>query len=88
MVGVWSFFVLHLSLAGNLGRLTWVRLLQPQEQRYPFLPMCAVFLCVNSITANVCKIYMCRGLCIQPHIYGGCTNTVRQESLSDDKWTR
>ena len=26
-----------LSLLGNLGRLTWVKLQQPQEQRYPVL---------------------------------------------------
>ena len=35
--------VLHLPLAGNSGRLTWIRLQQPQEQRYPFLTVCAVF---------------------------------------------
>ena len=38
--------LLHSSLAGNLGRLTWVRLQQPQEQRYPFLTVGVVFLCV------------------------------------------
>ena len=32
-------FLLHtlLSLSGNSGRLTWVRLQQPREQRYPAL---------------------------------------------------
>ena len=40
------FFSLHLSLAGNSGCLTWVRLQQPQEQRYPFLTVRAVFSCV------------------------------------------
>ena len=38
---------LHLYLAGNSGRLTWVRLQPPQEQRYPFLTVRAVFLCVQ-----------------------------------------
>ena len=36
---------LHLSLAGNSGRLTWARLQQPQEQWYPFLTVRAVFAC-------------------------------------------
>ena len=34
---------LHLSLAGNLGCLTRVRLQQPQEQCYPFLTVHVVF---------------------------------------------
>ena len=42
------FLALHLSLAGNSGRLTWVRLQQPQEQRYPFLSVRAVFSCVHT----------------------------------------
>ena len=37
---------LYLSLGGNLGCLTWVRLKQPKEQHDPFLPMPAVLLCV------------------------------------------
>ena len=37
----------YLSLAGNSGRLTWVRLQQPHEQRYPFLTVRAVFSCVQ-----------------------------------------
>ena len=39
----------HLSLVVNLGCLTWVRLQQPQEQCYPFLSLCAVLLCVQTI---------------------------------------
>ena len=35
------FFSTSLSLAGNPDRLTQTR--QPQEQRYPFLSVCAVF---------------------------------------------
>ena len=31
------FFALHLSPAGNLDRLTWIRLQQLQEQCFPFL---------------------------------------------------
>ena len=42
------FLVLHLSLWGNLGCLTWVRLLQPQEQHYPFLTARAIFSSANA----------------------------------------
>ena len=35
--------IFHSPLVGNLGYFTRVRLRQPQEQCYPFLPMCAVF---------------------------------------------
>ena len=37
------FFSTSLSPVGNSGRLTWVRLQQQQEQRYPFLSVCVVF---------------------------------------------
>ena len=33
---------------GKSGCLTWVRLQQPQEQRYPFLSVFAVFSCVQT----------------------------------------
>ena len=32
-----SFFTLYYHFRVNLGRLTWVRLQQPQEQRFPVL---------------------------------------------------
>ena len=35
--------------AGNSGRLSWVTLQQPQEQRYPFLPACAVLSCFQTV---------------------------------------
>ena len=38
-----------IHFAGNLGPLTWVRLQQPREPRYPFLPLCAVFVCVQTM---------------------------------------
>ena len=41
--------LLLLSLAGNSGRLTWARLQQPKEQRYPFQVGCAVFSCVQTM---------------------------------------
>ena len=41
--------IVHLSLVGNSGRLTWARLRQRQGQRYPFLRPCAVFVCVQIV---------------------------------------
>ena len=38
---------------GNSACLTWIRLQQPQERLYPFLPVCAVFLCPK-------QWYVCR----------------------------
>ena len=38
-----------LSLSGNLGRLPWVRLQQPQERRYPVLGVHAGSFCVSVI---------------------------------------
>ena len=46
------FFFLYsalLSLVGISGLLTWIRLQQLQEQQYPFLPVCAVFSCVQTV---------------------------------------
>ena len=40
--------IIFLSFAENSGRLPRVRLQQPQEQRYPFLTVCAVFSCVQT----------------------------------------
>ena len=47
MGGDWG-RALHLSLEGNSGPLTWARLQQLQEQRYPFLTVCAEFSCVQT----------------------------------------
>ena len=41
-------FYNSMSLAGNSGRLTWVRQ-QPQEKRYPFLAACVAFSCVQTM---------------------------------------
>ena len=43
------FFSTSFSFVGNLGRLTWERQQQLQEQLYPFLPAFAVFSCVQTI---------------------------------------
>ena len=34
---------------GTVGHLGWVEAEQPQEQRYPALPLCAVFSCVQTV---------------------------------------
>ena len=41
------FFNTSLIHARNSGHHTWVRQQQPQEQCYPLIPACAVFLCVQ-----------------------------------------
>ena len=62
-------FILALqsSFAGNSGRLTWVRLQQPKEQRYPFQESASgIFVCPKAwlpmlgifnvhIDANACN---------------------------------
>ena len=46
---VWFFFLaLHLSLVGNSGHLTWVKLQQSQEQCYSFVKRRAVVSCVQT----------------------------------------
>ena len=46
------FFCVHFIYpAGSLGCLTWVRLQQPQEQRYPLLTVCVVFWGPNKANA-------------------------------------
>ena len=42
------YLALPLALRGNSAHLTWVRLQQPQEQRYLFLTVHAVFSCVQT----------------------------------------
>ena len=71
------------ALAGNSGRLTRVRLQQPQEQRYLPIPTssCSIFVCPNS------GIYCCQRLGFLTSaqmLYGGCTDTVRESALNVD----
>ena len=50
-----SFLILRtLSLGRNSDHLTWARLQQPQEQRYPFLQLCEVFSRVQTM------VYSCQ----------------------------
>ena len=77
-------WTLHLPLAGNLVRLTWIRLHQPQEQRYPFLTVHAVFSCVQR------KVWLpALGLfsCAQMLTHEGSMDTVRESALKIDPGT-
>ena len=78
--------VLHLFLVGNLARLTWVMLQQPQEQRYPFLPMCSVpFVCPNDgMAASAWEFLMCTQILMHAIAHGGCKNTPRESALQVD----
>ena len=49
VLSIYSFYCLLYPFAGNAGRLTFVRLQQPQEQCYPFLPVHAVFSCFRTM---------------------------------------
>ena len=47
---IFIFLITALSLVRNSGRLYRVRYAQqPQEERHPFLPVCAVFTCVRTM---------------------------------------
>ena len=92
-----SFFALHLSLVGNSGRLTWVRLQQPQEQRYPFLTVRAVFSCVQTkvwlpifeilIHVGTDRCY-CDVIAMHAIAHEGCTDTVRESAPKVNSWRK
>ena len=55
---------------------------QPQEQRYPFLSVCAVFSCVQTtVWLPVSGIFSVRPDIDACHCTGGCTDTVRKSAL-------
>ena len=56
------FKVIHCPLWGNLGRLAWVRLQQPQEQRCPFLSVCVVSVWIR-IWQTCCRMSLGRWAC-------------------------
>ena len=63
------------------------RLQQPQQQCYPFLPMCAVFSCVQTMVwFPVFGIYKV-GIHMSVHaiVYGGCMKWVSIESWLEEK---
>ena len=81
--GEW--LALHLSRARHSGRLTWVRLQQPQEQRYPFYQCVWYFRvskqrygcqCLGSLT--------CTQMLTPAIAHRGFTDTVRESALKVD----
>ena len=79
-----------LSLVGFLGRLTWIRLQQPQEQCHPYLPACAAFSCVQTMVwLAVFGIFFTHmQMLMHATAYRGCTNTVREFALEVEVETR
>ena len=76
---------LQLSLAGNSCRLTWARLQQPQEQRYPFLTLHAVFSCVQTkVWLPVLGIFNVRRMLMHANAPGGSKDTERESALKVD----
>ena len=80
------FLALNSSLAGNSGRLTWVRLQQPQEQRYPFLTVRSVFSCLHTRVWLRCVGFFltCTQMLKHAIAHEGCTDTVRESALKVD----
>ena len=81
-------FILYtlLSLSGNLGRLTWVRLWQPQEQHYPVLQVHAGSFCFcNRPNSHMdCRMFNVRAwsfLCIHIYTQGLGSLTTSQHNI-------
>ena len=74
-----------LSHAGNSGHLSWVRLQLLQEQRYPLLPVHAVFLCVRQWHGCQRLGYLTCAQMLMHAIAGrGCTKTTRESAVKAD----
>ena len=69
----------------NSGRLTLVRLQQPQERRHPFLTVRAVFSCVQTkVWLPMLGIFNVRADVNACDCTRGFTNTVRESALKVD----
>ena len=65
--------------------ITWIRPQQPQEQRYPFLPVCEVFCaCSNNSTLPVFGIFNMHMDVHACDCTEGLANTVRESALKVD----
>ena len=62
----------------NSGRFAWVGLQQWQEQPYPFLPVCAIFLCVVGamVTLPVLQFLTCVQMLMRAIIHRGTVWTL------------
>ena len=56
---------------------------QPQEQRYPFLSVCVVFSCVQTMLydCQCLEFVTCAQMSMHAIAHGGCTDTVRESAL-------
>ena len=80
-----SIYSTSLSHAGHSGRLSWVRLQLLQEQRYPLLPVHAVFLCVRQWHGCQRLGYLTCAQMLMHAIAGrGCTKTMRESAVKAD----
>ena len=72
---------------GNLGHLTWTRLQQLQEQCNPIVPVCAVFLCVQTM---VCSIFMClnNGMAASIQLFLTCTQMLMHATVHRSNCTQ
>ena len=58
---------------------------QPQEQRYPLLPVCAVFKWVQTkVWLQLQRIFTCAQILMHRIAHGSCTDTVREFALIAD----
>ena len=74
-----------LIVCEKFGSHSWVRLQQPQEQRYPFQPLCAVFSWVQTMVwLPVFGSLTCTEMLMQGIGHRGCTNTVTESALKGD----
>ena len=79
------YFRFSLSLVGNwgIGVAFSGKVQQPQEQRYPFLSVCAVVSCVQTIVCGCqCLGFLtCAQLLMHAIAQGSYTDTVRESAL-------
>ena len=84
--GFFGFFN-TLSLSGNFSCLTWVRLKQTQEQRYPVLQVHAIFVCVFIIHQTLSTGSL---ICVRDHSYAcvytqGLSTATSQHNIFDSE---
>ena len=70
---------------GKFGSPYRGKVQQPQEQRYPFLSVCVVFVCVQTMVwLPVFGIFNVRTDVDASIALGGCTDTGRESALQAD----
>ena len=75
----------YLSIVGNSGHLTRLRLQRPQEQCYPFLTVCAVFSFTKQRCGCQCfRSLTCTKMLMHAIAHKGCTDIVGESGLKVD----